>query len=50
MGERITLSQACISCHAADDVHNGQFGIGCSRCHTTESFSDTKLFGKSGSP
>ena len=48
MVEQITLSRACIACHADDDVHNGQFGSDCDRCHTTESFRNTKLFGKSG--
>lgn len=25
----------CYSCHAAKDIHNGQFGAVCSACHTT---------------
>ena len=34
----VKLSPECISCHRKDDVHNGQFGRRCERCHTTESF------------
>ncbi len=26
---------SCVSCHAADDAHNGQFGTDCAACHTT---------------
>ena len=29
---------ACVSCH--QDIHRGEFGIDCSRCHTTETFID----------
>jgi hypothetical protein len=32
------LSTLCISCHRGDDVHQGQFGSNCERCHTTNSF------------
>jgi len=28
----------CIDCHRSDDVHAGQFGKACGRCHTTQSF------------
>ena len=30
-----TLDTACVSCHAKDDAHSGQFGTDCSICHTT---------------
>lgn len=30
--------QACISCHQADDVHQGGFGRNCERCHSSDSF------------
>jgi hypothetical protein len=33
----------CIACHRSDDIHNGQFGARCDRCHTTKSFKDIKL-------
>jgi hypothetical protein len=29
------LDTACVSCHAKDDAHNGQFGTDCGACHTT---------------
>jgi ribosomal protein S27E len=32
------LPTECGSCHAADDVHAGQFGGRCDRCHTTITF------------
>jgi hypothetical protein len=25
----------CVSCHVKDDVHNGEFGTQCERCHVT---------------
>jgi hypothetical protein len=30
--------QACVNCH--QDVHRGEFGLDCSRCHTPRSFID----------
>ena len=38
MPKKVTQSSACISCHDADDVHNGGFGKLCERCHVTSSF------------
>jgi hypothetical protein len=29
------LDTACVSCHAKDDAHNGQFGTDCGMCHST---------------
>jgi hypothetical protein len=29
------LDTNCVSCHAKDDAHNGQFGTDCGACHTT---------------
>ncbi len=37
---RAAVSTACAGCHRRDDVHSGQFGSDCSRCHTTSSFID----------
>jgi hypothetical protein len=28
----------CVSCHAGDDIHRGEFGKQCDRCHNPESF------------
>ncbi len=39
MSDKVTLSRACIACHAKDDKHDGRFGANCGRCHTTDSFS-----------
>jgi len=32
------LSRDCGSCHAGDDIHDGQFGRHCERCHNSISF------------
>ena len=34
----MSLSRECVSCHRADDVHDGRFGRDCGRCHGSESF------------
>ena len=34
----VKLSPACVACHLKDDVHTGQFGRQCDRCHTTTTF------------
>ena len=39
----IRLSTQCGSCHRQDDVHRGEFGQQCSRCHTTTSFAELKV-------
>ena len=36
--EEVKLSRNCVSCHASDDMHAGQFGRQCERCHTTTTF------------
>lgn len=33
---------SCRSCHRADDVHDGEFGFDCGRCHSETSFSDVR--------
>ena len=35
--------RTCIVCHQTDDIHNGQFGARCDRCHTTSSFKDIRM-------
>ncbi len=35
---RMQLPSTCVSCHEQDDVHQGEFGRQCDRCHTVESF------------
>jgi hypothetical protein len=45
-GEKISaLATNCIACHAPDDVHGGNFGGQCERCHTPRSFKDIRAFG-----
>jgi hypothetical protein len=35
MPGKVKLAQDCLSCHATDDVHLGQYGRQCDRCHST---------------
>jgi hypothetical protein len=39
---RATLPTSCVSCHAADDVHDGSYGRQCEKCHITDSFKRIK--------
>ena len=39
----IKLETACLGCHRRDDVHGGEFGQQCERCHTTESFKQLRV-------
>ena len=36
----------CYFCHQDSDIHEGGYGNNCSRCHTTESFSEITLMRK----
>jgi hypothetical protein len=36
--DQVKLDTACAYCHTQDDVHLGQYGRQCSRCHTTLTF------------
>jgi len=38
----VKLATECASCHVQDDVHVGQFGGQCQRCHSTVSFKGAK--------
>jgi hypothetical protein len=40
---RATLPTNCISCHAAEDVHDGAYGSQCGKCHVTSSFKQIRL-------
>ena len=33
----------CMDCHHRDDIHNGNFGSDCSKCHTQKSFSSINI-------
>jgi hypothetical protein len=39
---KASLPTSCVSCHGADDVHDGGFGKQCEKCHVTESFKRIK--------
>ena len=36
--KKIVLSDKCEACHIDDDIHSGQFGKRCEKCHSTDSF------------
>jgi len=42
-GAPLSVSSSCFECHRADDVHAGQFGNRCERCHTTAGFDQGRL-------
>jgi hypothetical protein len=37
------VGNACLSCHRADDAHDGQFGTRCEQCHTVDSWKKIKI-------
>jgi hypothetical protein len=39
----VKLSGDCGSCHSQDDVHLGQYGRQCQRCHSTSTFKGARL-------
>ncbi|MDQ7016465.1 MAG: cytochrome c3 family protein [Gammaproteobacteria bacterium] len=43
IGGKIRLAHDCYSCHQSDDIHRGNFGRHCDRCHTGDTFSDIEL-------
>jgi hypothetical protein len=38
-----TAPSECVACHRQDDVHKGNFGDNCERCHVTSEFSEIKI-------
>ena len=36
------IDGSCISCHRASDIHDGEFGADCGRCHSAESFIEVR--------
>jgi hypothetical protein len=36
------VSTTCVSCHKADDVHDGGFGVRCEQCHSVDSWKNIK--------
>jgi hypothetical protein len=41
--DQVKLNPSCLSCHLQDDVHLGQYGRQCQRCHTTITFNGARL-------
>ena len=41
--KKVKLATDCASCHEKDDVHVGEFGRQCQRCHTTSSFAAARI-------
>jgi len=41
--KKIVLSDRCESCHMDDDVHSGQFGKRCGKCHSTDAFKNITI-------
>ena len=39
----VKLAQDCASCHRKDDIHLGQYGAQCQRCHGTLSFKGARI-------
>lgn len=45
------LGSECVSCHRAQDLHNGEFGVRCDQCHVSESWKTIqRRTGQSGKP
>lgn len=42
-GDPAKLGSTCVDCHRRDDIHHGEFGGDCERCHTTGSFSTIRM-------
>jgi hypothetical protein len=40
---QVPLPTDCASCHRDDDIHLGQFGAQCQRCHTTLTFKGARI-------
>jgi len=38
MDEKVIVPGTCVGCHDNDDVHRGEFGQQCDRCHITSNF------------
>ena len=41
--DEVKLNLTCLSCHEQDDVHLGQYGRQCQRCHSTITFKGASL-------
>jgi hypothetical protein len=41
--DEVKLKQDCLSCHEKDDVHLGQYGRQCDRCHSTVTWKGARM-------
>jgi hypothetical protein len=41
--DEVKLPKDCLSCHQKDDVHLGQYGRQCDRCHTTVTWKGARV-------
>jgi len=41
--DQVKLHPDCVSCHAEDDVHLGQYGPQCQHCHSTVTFKGARV-------
>ncbi len=46
VNKKLTVSITCGSCHSSDDVHNGEYGRLCERCHIGSTWKKVKVEGK----
>jgi len=42
--KQLSLKKTCVSCHRNDDVHKGQEGEGCARCHNEKAWGEKVAF------
>jgi hypothetical protein len=51
-GKVVVRDSTCRSCHERDDIHHGQFGAQCDRCHVDTNWRSLKqrLSSKEGGP
>ncbi len=43
MSDQVALPTSCVGCHEKNDVHGGEFGHLCERCHVTTDFKTLNL-------
>ncbi|MFA6903873.1 MAG: cytochrome C [Gallionellaceae bacterium] len=46
VNKKLSVSITCGSCHSSDDVHNGEYGRLCERCHIGSTWKKVKIDGK----
>ncbi len=46
MTKKLTVDSSCGGCHLSDDIHNGEYGRQCERCHIGSSWKKIKIGGR----